>query len=98
MADQEQERRTEQRKKTLKQLPAALRAHLRNANIRDTDMESINVKLQERLSSNILSYLQLCILKLRPNFAVNVTSVWQSHDERNQYSAMLADSVSRSTA
>ena len=82
----------------LKQLPAALRAHLRNANIRDNDIDSVRTKLQERLTSNVLSYLQLCIMKLSPNLSVNASDGWQAHDRRNQYMAVLNESVSRAHA
>lgn len=84
------------RTNVLKQLPAALRAHLRSANIKDHDVGAITVKLQERLAGNILSYLQLSALKLRPNTGRDACAALEKHDERNTFTLQLADRVSAS--
>ncbi len=44
----------------LQHLPAALKHHLREANITDDNVSSVSVKLQERVA-NIISYLQLVL-------------------------------------
>lgn len=80
-------------KQVLKQLPAALRTHLRSANIQDSDVASVTRKLQERLSCNILSYMQLCILKLRPDLCANTSEVLRAHDARKTFTASLEDQM-----
>jgi len=45
-------------------LPPHLLHSLRSAEIRDTDVESIQRKLHERTSCSIVSYLQLALIKL----------------------------------
>jgi hypothetical protein len=83
-------------KQVLKQLPAALRTHLRSANIQDSDVASVTRKLQERLSCNVLSYLQLCILKLRPDLCANTSGVLRAHDARKKFTATLEDHITGS--
>lgn len=83
----------EGRNQTIKQLPAALRAHLRSANIKDNDVTMVSTKLQERLSSNIVSYLQLCILKLRPGIDTDVHNMLRTHSARHEYTEKLEDRV-----
>jgi hypothetical protein len=53
-------------KQVFKHMPAALRQQLRDTNIKDTDVSSVTTKLKGRLSANIISYLQLSVLKIRP--------------------------------
>jgi hypothetical protein len=46
-------------------LPAHLLLSLRNANIHDTETAQIHEKLQQRTCSQMQSYLQLCLIRLR---------------------------------
>ena len=46
-------------------LPPHLLQSLCSANITDTDSKNIETKLQERTSSQIVSYLQLALIKLK---------------------------------
>jgi hypothetical protein len=46
-------------------LPAHLLLSLRNTNIHDTETAQIHEKLQQRTCSQMQSYLQLCLIRLR---------------------------------
>jgi len=53
---------------------SSLKYNLRQANILDDDIGNIDEKLTHRLSANVISYLQLCVLKVS-----HTTLVGQCH-------------------
>lgn len=77
----------------VKKIPASLRQHLRDANIKDTDVSSITTKLKERMSANIISYLQLSILKIRPTTSTHNHRQLDTHEARTMYSSSLSERV-----
>jgi hypothetical protein len=78
-------------KKMTKQMPAALRQHLRDANIKDIDEISVATKLQERLSANIISYLQLTVLKIKHNTSMHQHKQLETHQARTEYASSLSE-------
>ena len=71
-------------KNTTKQIPVNLRQHLREANIQSVDENQILNRLQERLTSNVVSYLQVILLKLRPP-TQNQETMFQAQKKRVEY-------------
>jgi hypothetical protein len=71
-------------KNTTKQIPVNLRQHLREANIQPVDENHVLNRLQERLTSNVVSYLQVILLKLRPP-TQNQESMFQAQKKRVEY-------------
>lgn len=72
-------------------LPPHLLKCLRSANIRDSDPDDVQGKLNERTTSNIVSYLQLGFLKLQHS-ALAAQAVEQqiaAHLDRTAYAAVL---------
>jgi hypothetical protein len=69
---------------TTKQIPVNLRQHLREANIQPVDENHILNRLRERLTSNVVSYLQVIILKLRPP-TQNQETMFQEQKKRLEY-------------
>jgi len=77
----------------IKNIPANLRQHLREANIQAVDENFIAQKLQQRLSANIISYLQLTALKLSPNTSSNQHIQLNAQIQRSEYANGLAERV-----
>ena len=73
---------------------SSLKHNLRQANILDDDIGNIDEKLTQRLSANVLSYLQLCVLKVSPNTSVNQQNQLATHEKRNEYAEAVSDYVS----
>jgi hypothetical protein len=71
----------------------ALRQHLRDANIKDMDENSVAKKLQERLSANIFSYLQLAALKIKPNTSMHQHKQLETQKARTEYASSLSELV-----
>jgi hypothetical protein len=78
-------------KNIIKNIPANLRQHLREANIQPVDENYVAQKLQERLSANIISYLQLTALKLSPN--KSSSEHLHAQEQRSKYTNALSDRV-----
>lgn len=77
-------------------IPVALKHHIRTINVLDKDINEVNKKLQERTVSNILSYLQLMLLKLDQR-SIRSTKMLQKinqHDSLVEYTSFLSDSAS----
>jgi hypothetical protein len=76
-------------------LPQHLLHSLCSANVKDSDLESIERKLQERTSSSILSYLQLSLIKLQnTTVAANAfASRIAAQNERAEFGAVLQQRV-----
>ena len=74
-------------------LPADLKHNLRVANALDDNVNSINQKLQERTISNIVSYLQIMLLKLNESHTRSQKTIEtiQTHDDLTQYTTFLSD-------
>jgi hypothetical protein len=77
-------------------IPPALRHHIREANILDTDSNAVQEKLQQRLSANILSYLQLGILKVNSPKTFAVDENLKAHSDRNDYAETIPDRLQNS--
>jgi hypothetical protein len=81
-------------KNIIKNIPANLRQHLREANIQPVDENYVAQKLQERLSANIISYLQLTALKLSPNTSSSQHMQLHAQEQRSEYTNALSERVS----
>jgi len=81
-------------KNIIKNIPANLRQQLKDANITALDETIIANKLAERLSANVVSYLQLSVLKLAPATALQQHSQLLAHDKRVDYFNTLSKRVS----
>ena len=81
-------------KNIIKNIPTKLRQHLREANIQPVDENYVAQKLQERLSANIISYLQLTALKLSPNTSSSQNLQLHAQEQRSEYTNALAEHVS----
>ena len=79
------------------QIPAFLKQHIRKANIVDDDVGHIEEKLIQRLSANVVSYLELCVLKVLPNTSINQYDTLESHKKRNEYAETLNDHISENS-
>lgn len=68
---------------------------LREANVRDSELAEIHTKLQERTTSQMVSYLQLAWLNLQQSSSGNREFIQQlhSHQERTNYLQTLNDRV-----
>jgi hypothetical protein len=79
-------------------IPVALKHHVRMINILDRDINVVNKKLQDRTVSNILSYLQLMLLKLdqRSTRSTKMLEKISKHDSLMEYTSFLSDSASSS--
>lgn len=77
-------------------LPPALRHHIREANIFDTDSNAVEEKLQQRLSANILSYLQLGILKVNSQKTFAVNENLKAHSDRHDYAETIPQRLENS--
>lgn len=73
------------------QLPAALKQHLREANIIDNELASVSAKLQERVSANIISYLQLVLLQFQrtKNVSSEQERKMQAYAGRTEFTTLL---------
>lgn len=80
------------------EIPVALKHHVRMINILDRDINVVNKKLQDRTVSNILSYLQLMLLKLdqRSTRSTKMLEKISKHDSLMEYTSFLSDSASSS--
>jgi hypothetical protein len=76
-------------------LPQNLLQSLKGANVIDTEPTCIEKKLQERTSSQIVSYLQLALIKLRHNSvaARDFSTKMTAHTERISFGALLRQHV-----
>jgi hypothetical protein len=76
-------------------LPHHLLQSLRNANIIETEPCIIKAKLKERTSSQIVSYLQLALIKLRQTSvaASEFSSKIKAQQERSAFGAVLEQHV-----
>ena len=76
-------------------LPQNLLQSLIGANVIETEPTCIEKKLQERTSSQIVSYLQLALIKLRHNSvaASDFSAKMTAHKERSAFGAMLRQHV-----
>ena len=77
----------------MKQMAAALQQHLRDANIKDVDENSVAKKLQEHLLANVISYLQLTVLKIKPSTSLNQHKQLHAHKEKIDYANSLSEHV-----
>jgi hypothetical protein len=75
----------------MKQMPANLRQHLRDANIQPVDENSVAKRLQERLSANVISYLQLAVLKINHNQSQNQHTQFYKQKQRSEYASHLLE-------
>jgi hypothetical protein len=76
------------------QISSLLKQHIRQANIGDDDVGHIEEKLRQRLSANIVSYLELSILKVLPNTSLNQHNTLESHKKRKKYAETVSDYIS----
>ena len=76
-------------------LPPHLIESLRHANIAESETEVIQTKLQERTSSQIVSYLQLALIKLKQTSvaAHQFAAQMQAQEERSTFGAVLKQHV-----
>lgn len=76
-------------------IPAELKHHLRQANIVDVDLNIVKIKAQERCAANIISYLQLVILKLESKFSTSqrLLKKLKNHDERVTFTTQLNERI-----
>lgn len=76
-------------------LPASLTRLLREANVRDCEVAEIHLKLKQRTTSQIVSYLQLAWLNLQQHSIADQEFVQQlqSHRERSNFMHTLDDRV-----
>lgn len=81
-------------KNIIKNIPANLRQQLKEVNITAVDENTIAKKLTERLAANVVSYLQLTVLKLAPNTALQQRTQLLAHEERLKYFNTLSHRVS----
>ncbi len=81
-----------------KDIPVALKHHVRMVNIMDKDINVVNKKLQERTVFSILSYLQLMLLKLDKQSLWSNTLVDKitQHDRLVEYTSFLSESATQS--
>jgi len=77
-------------------LPPHLLHSLRKAEIKDTEVDSIKTKLQERTSCSIVSYLQLALIKLHRTSvqAQEFSNRMQAERERSAFAAELEQRLS----
>jgi len=81
-------------KNIVKNIPANLRQQLKDVNITPVDETTIGNKLAERLSANVISYLQLSVLKLAPATALQQHTQLLAHEQRLKYFNTLSQRVS----
>jgi len=81
-------------KNIIKNIPANLRQQLKDVNITAVDATTIENKLAERLSANVVSYLQLSVLKLAPATALKQHTQLLAHNQRLEYFDTLSQRVS----
>ena len=81
-------------KNIIKNIPTNLRQQLKEVNITDLDETIVANKLTERLSANVVSYLQLSVLKLAPGTALQQHTQLMAHDERLKYFNTVSKRVS----
>ena len=81
-------------KNIIKNIPANLRQQLKDVNITALDETTIAKKLTERLSANVVSYLQLSVLKLAPTTALQQHTQLLAHEKRIEYFNTLSQRVS----
>jgi hypothetical protein len=76
-------------------LPQNLLQSLKGANVIETEPTCIEKKLQERTSSQIVSYLQLALIKLRHHSvaARDFSEKMTAHKERSAFGAVLHQHV-----
>jgi hypothetical protein len=76
-------------------VPPQLLQSLRSANVADSDSKTIETKLQERTSSQIVSYLQLALIKLRQTSvaASEFSTQMQAQRERVSFGQFLEEQV-----
>lgn len=77
-------------------LPPHLLHSLRKADVKDTEVDGIKTKLQERTSCSIVSYLQLALIKLHKNSvqAKEFSHRMRAEQERTAFAAELERRVS----
>jgi hypothetical protein len=77
-------------------LPGCLVHLLREVNVQDSELSDIHTKLNERTTSQIVSYLQLAWLNLQQSSIANSEFMQQldSHRERTEYAKLLDARVS----
>jgi hypothetical protein len=78
-------------KNIMKEMPANLRQHLRDANIQAVDENCVAKRLSERLSANIISYLQLAVLKINHNCSQNQHKQLHEQKQRSEYAIHLLE-------
>ena len=81
-------------KNIIKDIPANLRQQLKDVNISPVDEGTIAKKLAERLSSNVISYLSLTVLKIAPATALQQRTQASAQAERLKYLNTLTQRVS----
>ena len=77
-------------------LPPHLLHSLRKADVKDTEVDGIKTKLQDRTSCSIVSYLQLALIKLHKNSvqAKEFSHRMRAEQERTAFAAELERRVS----
>lgn len=80
----------------IKGLPPQLRECLLAANIQDHDIQSIQTKLDERTSSQVISYMQLVSMKLR--HVKTMSSEFMKHVQAHQERVSFTDFLQHRTA
>ena len=76
-------------------VPPHLLQSLRSVNVTDTDAENIERKLKERTTSQIVSYLQLALIKLRRTSvaAREFSTQMNAQRERTEFGEFLQQQV-----
>jgi hypothetical protein len=90
-----QERGMSKKAKSDLGLPPRLSRLLLEANVRGSDTSEIEMKLNERTRSQIISYLQLSLLNLQQSSTANGEFMQQLHlhQERASYTTLLRTRV-----
>lgn len=94
MSSNASKRNVQSDKNIIKHIPANLRQQLKDVNISPVDEGMIAKKLAERLSSNVISYLSLTVLKIAPATALQQRTQASAQAERLKYLNTLTQRVS----
>jgi hypothetical protein len=76
-------------------LGAALKQHLRQANVFDDEAGTVEEKLIQRLSANVQSYLQLCVLKVSNNTSICQQKQLKAHQQKIEYAETISEYISQ---
>ena len=76
-------------------LGAALKQHLRQDNVYDEEAGTVEEKLRQRLSANVQSYLQLCVLKVSNNTSICQQKQLKAHQQKIEYAETISEYISQ---